>query len=89
MKDVKILMEDTSELEVQDLAAKLPSDLHLIHYEQFGEPRIDGVRAYKVVDIFDFYYDMLKEEGGSWAIHSIKSGYGRVKPRLYNEQTHD
>ncbi len=86
MKDVIVLLEQTSSDEVADLASDLPSDLHLIEYVKDGEPQIDGVRAYSKVDIFNFYYDYLKETSEQFEIKSIKSGYGRIKPRLFNSQ---
>ena len=86
MKDVIILMEQTSELEVQDLSGELPSDLHLIEYKVGEEFRVDGVRAYKMSDIFDFYHDWLSEESEDFSIVSIKRGYGSIKPRLFNYQ---
>ena len=86
MKDVIVLLEQTSSQEVADLASDLPSDLHLVEYVKDGEPQIDGVRAYSKVDIFNFYYDYLKETSESFQIIAIKSGYGRIKPRLFNAQ---
>ena len=86
MKDVIVLMEQTSSEEVKDLASELPSDLHLVEYVQAGELHVDGVRAYSRVDIFDFYYDYLSDAGEPFEIKSIKNGYGRIKPRLFNAQ---
>ena len=60
----------------------LPTDVHLICYS-IGEKRYhDAVRAYTKVDIFDAYYDKL---AGNGTIHSIHSGFGRVKPKLYGK----
>ena len=89
MKDVIILMEQTSELEVQDLAAELPSDLHLVEYTLGGEDHLDGVRAFRKVDIFDFYYDWLSAEEQEFEVKSIRSGYGNIKPRLFNAKKDD
>jgi hypothetical protein len=86
MKDVIILLEQTSAEEVSDLASDLPSDLHLVEYTQNGEFQVDGVRAFTKVDIFNFYYDYLKATGEPFEIKAIKSGYGRIKPRLFNTQ---
>ena len=44
--------------------------------------QFDAVRAYTKVDIFDEYYDKLGKDN---PIHSIKSGYGRIKPKLYGK----
>ena len=89
MKDVIVLLEQTSADEVTDLASDLPSDLHLVEYVKDGELQIDGVRAFTKVDIFNFYYDYLKETSEQFEIKSIKSGYGRIKPRLFNSQQKD
>ena len=59
-----------------------PTDVHIITYSVGGEKYFDAVRAYSKVDIFDTYYDKLK---GIGTIHSIKSGYGRIKPKLYGK----
>lgn len=63
--------------------SKLPTDTHLVNYTIGDESFIDAVRAYSMVDIHDAYYDKLK---GIGTIHSIKSGYGRIKPKLYGYQ---
>ena len=80
MSKVQILQEgvdpDTFE------HAGLPSDTHLITFTQDGEQKVDAVRAYTLVDIFDEYYDMLGRDN---PIHSIKSGYGTVRPNLYGK----
>ena len=61
---------------------ELPSDTHLVTYTKEGKKLVDAVRAYTMVDIFDAYYDKLGKEN---PIHSIKSGYGRIKPKLYGK----
>lgn len=86
MKDVIVLLEQTSSQEVADLNSDLPSDLHLVEYVKDGEYQVDGVRAHAMVDIFNFYYDYLKETSEQFEIQSIKSGYGSIKPRLFNAQ---
>lgn len=63
----------------------LPTDVHRVEYRIGTETFIDAVRAYKKVDIFDLYYDKLSTMDG--AIVDIKSGYGTVKPKLFNIQT--
>ena len=44
-----------------------------------SELKIDAVRSYKMSDIFDGYYDY-----GIKTIESIESGFGSIKPKLYN-----
>ena len=60
---------------------ELPTDIHLVEYTVGETLYVDTVRAYKSVDIFDFYYDKITPLGG--VINSITNGYGRVKPKLY------
>ncbi len=61
---------------------KLPTDLHIITFTKDGVRQFDAVRAYTKVDIFDEYYDKLGKDN---PIHSIESGYGRVKPKLFGK----
>ena len=61
---------------------QLPTDLHIVTYTKDGERQFDAVRAYTKVDIFDEYYDKLGKDN---PIHSIESGYGRIKPKLYGK----
>lgn len=60
---------------------ELPTDIHLVEYTVGETLYVDTVRAYKSVDIFDFYYDKLNPLGG--VIQSISNGYGKIKPKLY------
>lgn len=62
--------------------SKLPTDVHIITYKIGEETLFDAVRAYSKVDIFDEYYEKLREKG---QIISIKSGYGKIKPLLYGK----
>ena len=61
---------------------ELPTDLHIVTYTVGGETYYDAVRAYTMVDIFDAYYDKIKDIG---SITKIKSGLGRIKPKLYGK----
>ena len=60
----------------------LPTDIHIVTFTKDGVKQFDAVRAYSKADIFDEYYDKL---GKNNPIHSIKSGYGRIKPILYGK----
>ena len=62
--------------------AQLPTDVHIIRFTKDGELQFDAVRAYSKADIFDEYYDKL---GKNNPIHLIKSGYGRIRPKLYGK----
>ena len=72
-----LLMEETSEQELRDLDADLPSDTHLVRVEKDFRISVDAVRAYKAVDIFDVYHDL------GYTVQTIESGYGRIKPKLF------
>lgn len=61
---------------------QLPTDVHIITFTKDSERQFDAVRAYSKTDIFDEYYDKL---GKNNPIHSIESGYGRIKPKLYGK----
>jgi len=61
---------------------ELPSDVHLITYSMDNHKFVDAIRAYTMADIFDVYYDKLDGKG---VIHSITSGHGRIKPKLYGK----
>ena len=78
----------------EDIASKtfddkgLPTDIHLVEYERFSTLYVDMVRAGKMSDIFDVYYDKLKASGGG-EIKSITSGFGTIKPKLYTGDQKD
>ena len=80
MTKVQIIAEGVDVDNFDD--SKLPSDVHIITYTKDGERQHDAVRAYTKVDIFDEYFDKL---GKSNPIHSIKSGYGKVRPNLFGK----
>lgn len=83
MKDVIVMMEQTSEQELKDLDKQLPSDIHLVEYTLEGEPQVDGVRAHTMVDIFDFYHDLGAK------VSRIVSGFGQIKPKLFTNTQKD
>ena len=85
-REVLIFFHGTSHEEMRETKG-LPSDLHLVEYELNGETHFDGVRSYKMVNIFDIYYDKLKSVGGK--VIAIRSGYGSVKPNMFNPQSED
>ena len=76
--DVTLIYENTTMETLKGEDSNLPSDVHVVSYEQEGEAKLDAVRAYKMTDIFDGYYDR------GLSVKSIKSGYGKVKPNLWN-----
>ena len=89
MKDVIKFMENVTKEEIQELSSELPTDVHLVEFVRGQDLFLDAVRAYKKVDIFDTYYDMLNGEArqgliSNFEIRSITSGYGSIKPKLFN-----
>lgn len=80
--DVRFIASEVlSEEAVKDLDADLPSDTHLVFYVgPDGSVLIDALRAYKRVDVFDAYFD------AGQVVLDIKTGYGRIKPKLYTER---
>ena len=65
---------------------QLPTDVHIITFTKDGVRQFDAVRAYTMVDIFDEYYDKLGKDN---PIHSIKSGFGKIKPKLFGKIKND
>ena len=62
---------------------EMPTDIHMVSYKIRGEIFTDAVRAFTRVDIFDEYYQKVKDLEG--VIVSIKNGYGKIKPRLFGK----
>ena len=80
MTKIQLLAEDVDVNNFDD--AELPSDVHLVTFIQDGVTHIHAVRAYTKVDIFDVFYDKLKDQA---EILSIESGYGKIRPNLYGK----
>ena len=79
---VEHIMSETSESEVTDLGSELPSDTHLVTFRfSDGSASCDAVRAYTKSDIFDAYSD-----SGATVV-SIQSGFGSIRPNVFNNQT--
>ena len=77
---VILMMSETSESELHDLASELPTDTHLVSFiTPEGDLGHDAVRAYKKSDIFDCYHD------SGLRVLDIKSGYGQIKPKLFTD----
>ena len=78
--DVILMMENTTAIDVNNSSKDLPSDTHIVRYtDESGQVKLDAVRSYKMSDIFDGYYDY-----GIRTIQSIESGFGSIRPKLYN-----
>ena len=82
MKDPVIIhIERTTEAELIKLDAELPSDIHLVRYKKPSwkkKENVSAIRAFRQVDIFDHLHD------AGYAVLEIKSGFGRIKPKLFN-----
>ena len=80
MKEPVIIhIERTTEAELIKLDAELPSDIHLVRYKKptwKKKERVSAIRAFRQVDIFDHLHD------AGYAVLEIKSGFGRIKPKL-------
>ena len=73
-------MQETSHEELDDLAADLPTDTHLVTFRYpNGAQGADAVRSYTKSDIFDAYHD------SGLTVLEIKNGYGRIKPKLFQD----
>lgn len=87
--DVNIFILNTTPEDIKKMDKELPSDTHIIEYVIGDETSYDAVRGYKMCDIFDVYYDKFKRteyENIRPKIVKITSGYGVIKPNLYNLQ---
>ena len=77
---VILLMQETSEDEVNDLSSELPTDVHVVTYRYpDGTTGCDAVRSHTKVDIFDAYHDARLQ------VLSISSGWGSIKPKLFQD----
>jgi len=82
-KETKSIQIVAQELDIDKFEHKnLPSDVHVVTYNIGDTTYYDAVRAYTMVDIFDAYYDKLKDTG---TVSKIKSGYGTIRPNLYGK----
>lgn len=78
---VIIHIEQTTEADLIKLDSELPSDIHLVRYRKPSwkkKERVSAIRAFRQVDIFDHLHD------AGYAVLEIKSGFGRIKPKLFN-----
>ena len=76
--DVILVRENTDEKTIVLDSKELPTDIHLVEYTDEGNTKIDAVRAFKMSDVFDAYYDL-----GVKTITSIRTGYGSIRPNLW------
>ena len=76
--DVMLVRENTDEKSIILDSKELPTDIHLVDYTVEGDTKTDAVRAFKMSDVFDAYYDF-----GIKTITSIRTGYGSIRPNLW------
>ena len=76
--DVILVRENTDEKTIVLDSKELPTDIHLVEYTEEGDTKTDAVRAFKMSDVFDAYYDF-----GVKTITAIKTGYGSIRPNLW------
>ena len=80
--EVILVCENTDEKTIELDAKELPTDVHLVQYKDEDTVKIDAVRAFKMSDIFDAYWDF-----GIKNVSSIRAGYGNIRPNLYTAPT--
>ena len=73
----EILLEKTTEDKATDRS--FPTDAYIVRYVENGTEHLDVTRCYKMVNIFDMYYDKY----GKDSIKAIEFGHGTTKPSQY------
>ena len=79
-KPVIVLIEDTTPEKLRKLDPEMPTDTHLVRYRKptwKKKQKISAVKAFRMVDIFDQFYDQ------GYEVLEISQGYGRIKPKLW------
>ena len=84
MKDPVIVhFENTSQEKVGGSIKQLPTDIHLVRYKKptwKKKEKVSAIRAYRKVDIFDTLHDQ------GYQVLEIESGFGTIRPNLFNTQ---
>ena len=73
----EILLEKTTEEKATDKS--FPTDAYIVRYVENETQHLDVTRCYKMVNIFDMYYDKY----GKDSIKAIDFGHGTIKPSQY------
>lgn len=76
-----IHIESTSLEKLKKLDSELPSDIHLVRYKKPSwkkKQKVSAIRALRQVDIFDHLHD------AGYAVLEIRSGFGRIRPNVFN-----
>jgi len=79
--DCHLVWYETRHEELRALDKDLPSDTHLVRYFIANVEFVSGIRAFKMVDIFDALTDLGAE------VREITQGYGAIKPKLWGYQS--
>ena len=77
----EILLEKTTEEKTHDKS--FPTDAYVVRYVENGTQHLDVTRCYKMVNIFDMYYDKY----GKGSVQAIEFGHGTIKPSQYGYKT--
>lgn len=81
---VILLLQETSEQELNDLSSELPSDTHRVTFRYpSGAVSTDAVRSHSMGDIFDAYHD------SGLTVLEIHSGHGSIRPNLFQNSKKD
>ena len=81
---VILLLQETSEQELNDLSSELPSDTHRVTFRYpSGAVSTDAVRSHSMGDIFDAYHD------SGLQVLEIASGHGSIRPNLFQNSKKD
>ncbi len=73
----EILLEKTTEEKATDKS--FPTDAYIVRYVENGTQHLDVTRCYKMVNIFDMYFDKY----GKGSIKAIDFGHGTIKTSQY------
>ena len=75
---MKVIKENCDPKDAQDKS--LPYTAYLVEYKVDGKERYDISIAQKAVDLFDYYYDLYKEN-----FVSMMQAEGRVAPNMWRD----
>ena len=75
---MKVIKENCDPKDAQDKS--LPYTAYLVEYKVDGKERYDISIAQKAVDLFDYYYDLYKEN-----FVSMMQAEGRVAPNMWKD----
>ena len=75
---MKVIKENCDPKDAQDTS--LPYTAYLVEYKVDGKERYDISIAQKAVDLFDYYYDLYKEN-----FISMMQSEGRVAPGMWTD----